>query len=303
MKRIAWGLIVAMTILSLTACNGTVPLESDEAQRIIVAVGIVPAAAFVERVAGDLVEVVTMIPPGNSPANYQPTAQQMQQVSDAALYFTLHMPTEDANILPKLTDFNRDIRVVDLRDAVSAVYPMLSANHQHDGDETEAHDQASGSDPHIWLSPKRAMVMVQAIANELSAMDEANRETYQTNAQRYIKELELIDQEIRQKFENLTNRSFLIYHAAYTYFADDYDLTMISIEIEGKQATAQELQQAIEYAKQNGITSVFYQEEFNDSQANTVAQEIGGTVTAVAPLSADYIESLRHVADALLNAQ
>ena len=70
---------------------------------------------------------------------------------------------------------------------------------------------------------------------------------------------------------------------------------MISIEIEGKQATAQELQQAIEYAKQNGITSVFYQEEFNDSQANTVAQEIGGTVTAVAPLSADYIESLRQV--------
>ena len=46
MKRIAWGLIVAMTILSLTACNGTVPLESDEAQRIIVAVGIVPAAAL-----------------------------------------------------------------------------------------------------------------------------------------------------------------------------------------------------------------------------------------------------------------
>jgi zinc transport system substrate-binding protein len=62
---------------------------------------------------------------------------------------------------------------------------------------------------------------------------------------------------------------------------------MVALESEGKQATAEDLQTVIDYAKQNQITTVFYQEEFDDSQAATVAEEIGGVVQKVAPLSID----------------
>lgn len=298
MKKILLVVVSAVMLLSLAACQSAdVAAEpSETTPALTVAVGIVPEAAFVEAVAGDLVSVVTMVPPGSSPANYQPTAAEMQALSDASIYFTLQMPTEKANILPKVTEFNENIQIVDLRAAAAAVYPLLSG----DGEELDA-SATDSVDPHLWLSPKRAMVMVQTIADQLSAVDAANKDTYQANAADYIAQLTALDTEIQTAVSALTNKSFLIYHAAYGYFAHDYGLTMIALENEGKQATAEDLQSVIDYAKQNQITTVFYQEEFDDSQAATVAEEIGGVVQKVAPLSSDYIQGLKDFVSALSN--
>lgn len=296
MKKILLVVVSAVMLLSLAACQSAdVTAEpSETTPALTVAVGIVPEAAFVEAVAGDLVSVVTMVPPGSSPANYQPTAAEMQALSDASIYFTLQMPTEKANILPKVTEFNENIQIVDLRAAAAAVYPLLSG----DGEELDA-SATDSVDPHLWLSPKRAMVMVQTIADQLSAVDAANKDTYQVNAADYIAQLTNLDTEIQAVVSNLTSKSFLIYHAAYGYFAHDYGLTMVALESEGKQATAEDLQTVIDYAKQNQITTVFYQEEFDDSQAATVAEEIGGVVQKVAPLSIDYIQGLKDFVSAL----
>jgi zinc transport system substrate-binding protein len=296
MKKFLLVVVSAVMLLSLAACQpaDAIAESSKTAPALTVAVGIVPEAAFVEAVAGDLVSVVTMVPPGSSPANYQPTAAEMQALSNASIYFTLQMPTEKANILPKVTEFNESIQIVDLRAASATVYPLLSG----DGEELDANATES-VDPHLWLSPKRAMVMVQTIADQLSAVDVANKDTYQANAASYIAQLTALDTEIQTAVSTLANKSFLIYHAAYGYFAHDYGLTMIALENEGKQATAEDLQTVIDYAKQNQITTVFYQEEFDDNQAATVAEEIGGVVQKVAPLSSDYIQGLKDFVSAL----
>ena len=302
MKKAVLLMIAVCMLFSFAACQSA----STDGTSLIVAVGIVPEATFVEKVAGDLVDVVTLVPPGNSPANYQPTTAEMQALSDAAIYFTLQMPTEEANILPKVSDFNEDIIIVNLRDVVSAVYPMRHMEaHSHD-EEGERHEEDEHEhegeetvDPHLWLSPKRAIVMVQTIADELSSIDADHSETYQQNAAEYIASLEELDSDIAEAVSSLENKTFLIYHPAYGYFADDYGLEMISIEIAGKQATAAELQGVIDFAHQNGITTVYYQEEFDDSQAQTVAEEIGGHSAKMAPLSPNYIQGLRDFASAL----
>ncbi len=303
MKKLLLILISIMLIMSFGGCQ-TQSSESIDGAQITVAVGIVPQAAFVEAVAGDLVSVVTMIPPGYSPANFSPTAAQMQALSDAQVYFTLQMPAEQANILPKVKDFNEDILIVDLRAAAAEEYPLLSAEgHDHDEEHSEEHEDEHdhGSvDPHLWLSPKRAVVMVQTIADELSNIDRDNEERYQENAAEYIEQLEELDAEISQKLADLEQRAFLIYHGSYGYFADDYGMDMVAIEIAGKQATSAELQEVIGFALENNIRTVFYQDEFDDSQAQTASREIGGTVAQVSPLSKDYIDSLRNFANALI---
>ncbi len=286
-KAMLWMVALCM-LLSFTACQTSTVHKAG----LTVAVGIVPEATFVEKVAGDLVDVVTLVPPGNSPENYQPTTAEMQALSDSAVYFTLQMPAEEANILPKVSDFNKNIVIVNLRDAVANAYPM---RYMEDEDAVEEETV----DPYLWLSPKRAIVMVQAIADELSAIDAGHSGTYQRNAADYIAALEALDGEIQEAVSALENKSFLIYHPAYGYFADDYGLTMIAIEIAGKQATAAELQDVIDYALQNDITTVYYQEEFDDSQAQTVAEEIGGRAANVAPLSPDYIQAMRDFVTAL----
>ena len=304
-KSILFVLSIVM-ILALAGCNASGDVQSSDDSKIKVAVSVVPASAFVESVAGDLVDVIVVIPPGNSPANYQPTTTEMQALSDADVYFVMQVPTEEANILPRISDFNEDITLVNLRDAVSAEYPLrYMGAHSHGDEDTEEHEEEhededeSTIDPHIWLSPKRAVVMVQTIADELSEIDEANADIYQANALEYIKELESLDAQIKEIVDKMDNKSFMIYHGAYGYFADDYGLEMVSLESDGKAATAAKMQEVIEHAKEHNITAIFYQDEFDDTQAQTVAEEIGGTVKKAVPLSEDYIQALKDFANAL----
>jgi len=316
-------LAFAAAALFLTACT---PAATQEDGKIGAAVGIVPEAAFVQAVAGDRVDVVMMIPPGYSPANYSPTAAEMRALSDADIYFTLRMPAEEANILPKLGDFNPDIKIVDLHEAVEEVYPMRELEaHSHDDDAHEGehseeehtdgehhedaheedehaeddHHDHGAVDPHVWLSPRRAVVMVQAIVESLSDIDPGNADEYRQNAVDYIEELEALDRDIARAMDALENKTFLIYHPSYGYFADDYGLEMLTIETAGKTATAAKMAEVVGAAKEHGIKTVFYQDEFSDSQAQAVAAEIGGTVHKAQPLSMDYIGSLRAFADAL----
>lgn len=287
MKKPALIIPIILIIVLLISCS----TNSSDTGKIKIAVGVVPEAEFVEKVAGDLAEVVVLVPPGNSPANYQPTAVEMQALSDADIYFTLQMPTEEANILPKVGNFNKTIKIVNLRDAVSKVYPLIMADDHDHGGETSGNTESV--DPHLWLSPKRSIVMVLTIADELSLFDPENESIYRENAAAYIKEIEALDIETAERLSSLKHRSFMIYHGSYGYFADDYNLTMISIEVAGKKATALEIQQVIEHAREDEIKIVFYQEEFDDNQAQTVAKEINGKVVKVAPLSKDYLQALR----------
>ncbi|MBN2557914.1 MAG: zinc ABC transporter substrate-binding protein [Clostridia bacterium] len=299
MKRILKAASAAIMLsLVLVSC-----VNEPGTNRIIIAVGIVPQAAFVERVAGDLVDVVTLIPPGNSPANYNPSSNEMRMLSDATVYFTLQMPTEEANILPKASDFNKNLLIVNLRDEVSKIYPLLmAAGHDHgdENEETVSNDSDGLTiDPHLWLSPRRAVVMVSAIANTLSTIDPYNRSIYMENASAFILEIEALESEIKNILEPMESRSFMIYHGSYGYFADDFGLEMISIEVAGKKATASEMQEVIKHAREEGISIVFYQDEFDDNQARTIAEEINGRVVKASPLSQDYIQSLRDFANAL----
>ncbi|MBN2880126.1 MAG: zinc ABC transporter substrate-binding protein [Clostridia bacterium] len=305
MKKII--LLMMMAAMTLAAGCSTGDKEG-KIDKITVVVSVVPEATFVEAVAGDLVDIVTLIPPGNSPANYLPTTKEMQAISDADIYFVMQVPTEEANILPKIADFNEDIIMVNLRDAVSAEYPLRHIlGHDH-GDEEETaedehtddeHAEEESVDPHIWLSPRRVIVMVNTIAEELSKLDEENAEIYSANAKKYIEELQSLDSEIDAMVAGLENKTFMIYHGSYGYFADDYGLNMVSLESDGKAATAVKMQEVIDLALEQDIKSIFYQDEFADTQARTIAEEIGGTVMRAAPLSADYIKELRDFAAAL----
>ena len=289
-----------MTALTLSGCSKSENLQETKNYKLLVAVSIVPVEGFIEAVAGDLVDVVTIIPPGNSPANYQPTTKEMQALSDADIYFVIQVPTEESNILPKVYDFNDDIKLVNLRYTVSEIYPLrYMGNHTHDDEGHHNQENNLAVDPHIWLSPKRVILIIETIADELSALDEENEEKYQKNAENYIKELKLLDKLIINITDSMEIKAFMIYHGSYGYFADDYGLDMISIEADGKSATAAGIEEVIIQAKENDISIIFYQAEFDDAQAQTVAEEIKGQVVKSAPLSKDYIQSLTDFANAL----
>ncbi len=272
-------LMFTVSLLGLTACGDKATSQDEASVKPIVAVSIVPEQTFVEAVCGDLADVITMIPSGSSPENYEPTPSEMEKFSDASVYFAIGVPTEAANILPNVGD----VKVVSLQDKVAEVYPDRTF-------------ESGERDPHIWLSPMRVKVMIDVIAEEMSALDPANAEAYNENAEAYKAQLDAVDAQINEALNGVQNKSFIVYHPAFGYFADDYGLTMYALEEEGKEATAEHLQEVIDIAKADNTKVIFYQAEIDSSQSQAFAEEIGGKTMQLAPLSPDYIENLKAMA-------
>ena len=283
-KRI-WGLIVfvmGMLAAAVLTTAGT-PFSVGAQAKPTVAVTISPQAAFVREVAGDLVNVVTMMPPGANHETFSPPPQDMEKLSAAALYLAMGLPPERAGLLPKLAEMNKNMRIVDVQMEVAKTYaPRFFA----------PNDQ----DPHIWLSPKRAIVMVRMTAQELGAIDPANSATYTANAERYIARIEAADQEIQASFKTVWNRMFIVYHPAFGYFAEEYNLTMVALEEEGKEADPRRFREVIDMAKEKGIKVIFYQEDIDGRQSRTFAEELGGQAEKVSPMATDYVENLLRMA-------
>lgn len=299
-KRSFVYILVLIAIVSMSGCgteklDNNTTMNTNNEEKIIVAVSIVPQETFVKAVAGDLVDIITMIPPGYSPANYQPTPNQMTKFSEAKVYFSMGVPTEEANILPKIEELNKDIEVVSLADKVGETYPHRSF--QGGCKSCKGCKGKEKKDPHIWLSPKRTKVMIEVIKNKLISLDPSNKLNYEKNADEYIAKLDVIDDEIKEELSEFKGESFIIFHPAFGYFADDYGLKMVTIEGQGKKATATKVQEVIDFAKKENIKFVLYQEEFDSHQAETIAKEIGGEVVEVAPLAPNYIENLRYTAN------
>ena len=297
---------LVLLVLILGGCTNEV-----EDEKLSVAVSILPQEAFVKGIAGDLVDVVTLIPPGASPTNYQPSPQEMSKFSNSKVYFTIGVPTEESNILPMVEDMEEDIILVELEDMVDAVYSARyfddeDHDENQDEDQDEDHDEDhnhEGRDPHIWLSPKRVEVMIEVITSTLIELDPENEEIYKANSQAYIKKLQIVDEEIKETVDEMDHKAFIIMHPSLGYFADDYGLHMVAIEEDGKESSSTHLQEVIEYAVSENINVIFYQAEFDSSQAETIADEIDGSVIQLDTLSNEYLNNMRTIAEALKEGQ
>ena len=271
-------IFIIILIFSLTACA-----DNNADSKLLVAVTIAPQKNFVEAVGGKKVEVVTMIPPGNSPGNYAPSPKEYIKFSDADIYFSIGVPADKVNILPRTRDFNEKIEIIRLDEEVAKKID-------------DRYFAPGKRDPHIWLSPERVKVMIDIIAIELSEKDKEHADFYQENAKKYKSKLNKVDNEIKDIMQNLNNKSFIVYHPSFGYFADEYGLEMIAIEKDGKEATAKRLQEIIDRARKENIKVVFYQKEIDSRQSEAIAEEIGGKTVQIEPLAEDYLNNLKKMA-------
>ncbi len=243
--------------------------------KILVAVTILPEAEFVEKVGGERVKVVVMIPPGASPHTYEPTPKQLVEVSKAKIYFKVGSGVDfELSFMNKIIEVSRNIKVVDCSEGIRVL----------------------DKDPHIWLSPRNARIMVKNIYDALVQIDPENKDYYYQNMKSYIQELDNLDKEITRILANVTNRCFMIYHPAWGYFARDYNLTQIPVEKEGKKPTIQGLMALIDQARKLKMKVIFVSPQFDVKKAETIAESIHGKTVFLDPLAKDYVKNLRSAA-------
>jgi zinc transport system substrate-binding protein len=187
----------------------------------------------------------------------------------------------------------------------------MSTSHEHE-DESDEHEhehedegdehEHENMDPHIWMSPRNAMTMVNNICDGLIQIDPSSRDYYESNRDAYLDQLSEIDDNIESGLAGIINRTFMVYHPAFGYLAHEYDLTMLAAEEEGKEPTAAGLAHLIDQAKEHNIKVIFVEPQFDPTKAETIADEIGGTVVMIDPLAEDYADNLITIKEALIQA-
>ena len=270
---------------------------ASAAEKVQVVVSIPPQTYFVQRIGGDLVDVASMLPPGAFPHTFEPTAKQMKLLSQADLYIRIQVEFENA-WWGKFIAANPDMSVVDSTQSID----FLKGTAHHHGEEEDIHaedEELHGRDPHVWLSPAAVKLQAEAIYEGLRHIDPTHQEIYLSNTEQFLADLNALDQEIQQLLADLNHRTFMVFHPSWGYFARDYQLQQMSIELEGKEPSAAEMTQLMKTAQAENIQVIFVQPQTSKRSAEIIARQIGAQVKVLDPLAVDWLENMQRVARTL----
>jgi len=282
LTRILAAVLVLLLAAATAGCTGT---DRQQDERIVVAVTIPPEQEFVERVGGENVRVVLLVPAGADPHTYEPPPGVIADVAEADVYAVVGSGIEfELAWKDKIASLNPDMLVVDCSRGIDLI--------------STGEDGHAGTDPHIWLSPKNAKIMVEKIREGLAAADPEHADEYDRNAAAYQAELDALDAEIAGALAGAGVKKVMVYHSSWAYLARDYGFEEVTIESEGKEPSPQRLEHLITQAKDEGIRVLFASPEHSTRSAEVIAREIGGTVVLVSPLEKEYLENMRRVAAA-----
>jgi zinc transport system substrate-binding protein len=149
------------------------------------------------------------------------------------------------------------------------------------------------------MSPISVISQAEIMAEELAEIDPEHAQEYYDNLESFTAELEQLDQELSQLLSPLAGETLLVYHPAFGYFADRYGLKQKAVETGGKEPSARQLEQLVEEAREEEVSVIFVQPEFDASSARVIADAVGAEVVIIGSLEENYVENLRSLAQKL----
>jgi len=256
-------LSLALVLLALAGCGPAAP----PAKPLVVAT-IYPLWEFARQVAGDRAEVVSLVPAGVEPHDWEPAPRDVSQIQRAAVF--VHTGTGldgwAEKLLADLT--GRRGVVVNARGGLG----LLTVG--------------GVTDPHVWLDPTLARVQVLAIAGGLELADPAGHAVYAENVKAFIARLDALDLEFAAGLADCARREIVTSHAAYAYLARRYRLTQVPVMGLAPEAepSPADLAAIVRTARRLKVTHVFYETLVSPRLAETLSREIGATPLPLNPI-------------------
>ena len=291
MKRILFLFIAAFTILNASKQELTV--------------SILPQKYFVQKIVKDKFDINVMVKPGASPHTYEPKSSQMKSLSNSKIYFYTGVSFENA----WLDKFKLSAKNTIFVDTAVGIEKLAMEAHSHEGEEHNEHkDEAKHDhenealDPHIWLDPILVKIQAKNIYDAIVKIDSQNSDFYKTNYEEFLKELDLIHNEIETILKPYENRAFMVFHPSWGYFAKRYNLEQISVEVEGKEPKPNELVELIKDAKIHDIKIVFVSPQFSQKTAKTISSSINAKVVSIDALDENWASSILSTAKEIANS-
>lgn len=262
--------------LCLCACTQNQTGSAGEAisddSRLRIVSSTYPLFLFAKEVTKD-VEGVTLVPLVNQEISclhdYSLSMADMKALESADLLIVNGAGLDDF-VLDAIAGIPKDARPTVLTCA-EGILLLSSQGTESVGSDSEA------MDPHVWMDPTRAAVMIQGIAKELAKLDPKNAATYQRNASNAVERLLALDAELREDLSDLTYPYLIVFHDGFAYFAEAYGLTvLLSVEEEqGQEASAQVIAEALSLIEEYRLSAIFTEENSADATAQAIARESG----------------------------
>jgi zinc transport system permease protein len=320
-RLFGWFPLLCWLLIQAQPCPG---------EKILALCSIQPVADWITQVGGDRVEVVSLVPAGQSPHTYAPSLKETGRFAGAQIAFeigrgldewifkkvykTLDTPPKRVTLsegLPALTLSGNPIDVEPKSVSDQSGWEMAepeedhSHSHSHEAGHGHSHDP-EGPDPHVWLDPDLARIMIEKISRELGELDPDSKGYFEDRAKRYTEELEALDRELLSKAEGIRGRRFVAVHSAFVYFAEHFGLAQAALleVVPGVSASLKDIRRVGEIYAENPQLEIWIEPQLSDREARILASELGGlplrTVDPLGRPGENYAELLERNIETLL---
>ncbi|MBR2367338.1 MAG: zinc ABC transporter substrate-binding protein [Alistipes sp.] len=263
----------------MLSCNRE---KTGSADSDTIYVTITPLRSIVEEITCGDFSVEVLVPKGASPETFEPTPRHLTLLNNAQLLFKVGLIDFEHSLTQNIGNSSK---VVDLSQGITPMEGSCSHHHcQHH----------HGIDPHIWTAPRSLRTMAQNIRNAVMEIYPDSTK-YDRAAQQLIERIEMLDAHCAERIAAADVKAMMIYHPAYTYYAQDYGIEQIAIEQDGKEPTPKQLITLLEDIKSKNISTIFYQPQYSEDKLRSIADQANVDIVVSDPLSEDIMAEIERI--------
>ena len=267
-KKLGFLSLIFMLAVGLFACsNANKNSNTSEKLKVVATNSII--ADITKNIAGDKIDLHSIVPVGQDPHEYEPLPDDVKKTSQADLIFYngINLETGGNAWFTKLVqnakkEENKDYYAVS--DGVEVIY-------------LEGQNEKGKEDPHAWLNLENGMIYAKNIAKQLSAKDPKNKDFYEANLKNYLEKLSKLDKEAKEKFNNIPKEKKMIVtsEGCFKYFSKAYNVPSayiweINTEEEG---TPDQIKALVEKLRKTKVPSLFVESSVDERPMQTVSKD------------------------------
>ena len=302
LRALAMTALVSAAMLSgctrAAAPNPAAKADAMESKKMLkVMASFYPMYDFAAKIGGDKAEVITLVPSGTEPHDWEPAAADIRNLEEADLFIYSGAGMEHwvDDVLASLD--NKNLISVE---ASKGVALRDGHSHSHEEEEGAGEPEEEGQyDPHVWLSPLNAEKEMENIKNAYIKADPDNRDYYEANYELYASRFADLNQKFKDTLSSLPNKDIVVSHEAFGYLCDAYGLNQVGIEglSPDSEPSPARMAEIIDFVRANHVRVIFFEELVSPKVAETIAKETGSSVQVLNPLEGLSDEELESGAD------
>ncbi|HWL65858.1 MAG TPA: metal ABC transporter substrate-binding protein [Actinomycetota bacterium] len=278
--------LVALVMLAVGGC-GRAGGESGTSEGPKVIAAFYPLEFVATEIVGRNATVTNLSPPGVEPHDLELAPDQVRSLAQADLIVYIGQGFQ-----PAVEDVIGELSGTRMVDALDTQDELI---------------EAGAADPHVWLDPTRLASLGNVIAREMVEIEPGNADVYRDNAATLAGALNELDEEYSAALADCERNELVVSHEAFRYLTDRYGLEQVGvsgIDPESEPSPGR-VAEVAEFARDHGVTTIFFEEQVAPDIAQVIADEIGARVEVLDPLEfkpegdSDYLDVMRSNLDSI----